>query len=230
MTIKELLAKAARGETLTPEERDALAKYDPDAAAAAARKKSESEAEEARKAAEKAAADLKALQEQIENGKRAQQTDVQRLQETLKAVQAQLETQQREATALKEQNAKSARSARIQQIAQTAGIRFVPGVDGRIMARAFEDSLATLKDSELEDAASFTPHVEAFRGANKAVLADTTGSGSGGAAHDGTSHGTKTTISGQGLIDLASRGDIAAAEKAIGEASAASRAGTLKLT
>lgn len=62
MSIKDILAKVAKGETLTDEEKSALGAYDPqaeiDKASAAARRKAEKERDDFKAQAEKSAADL----------------------------------------------------------------------------------------------------------------------------------------------------------------------------
>ena len=71
MSIKDILAKVAKGETLTDEERSTLAAYDPqaeiDKASAAARRTAEKERDEFKAQAEKSAADLAAAIEAQKN-------------------------------------------------------------------------------------------------------------------------------------------------------------------
>ena len=96
MTIKDILAKLVKGETLTAEELAFLKGYDPqkdiDSAAAAARKKSEADAAKAVQDLAAAQQQLKDAQTKLDEAGSKGKTDLQKLQDQLAVLQKQVET------------------------------------------------------------------------------------------------------------------------------------------
>jgi multidrug efflux pump subunit AcrA (membrane-fusion protein) len=181
VTIKDILAKAAKGEQLTEDERAVLAGYDPDgavnSAAAAARKKAEADAA---KAAQDAA-DLKAkLDEALAkladfDGKG--KSEMQKLADQV----ASLTKQVADANAEK---AKLVRQQKLDDVIRASGLQFVKEVDGSIMRGALVKEFEGLPDDALADAEKVTPIINTFRARNRAVILDTSGHGAGNPPHD----------------------------------------------
>ena len=192
MSIKDILAKLLKGDKLTDDERKLAEGFDLqkqlDESAADARRKAEAKAEAEKKRADEAESKLKEKDEQAKKEADSKKTDIERLQDTLKAVQQQLEAQRTEAAELKAAQAKAARSSKIAGLMEKAGIQFVEGVDSKVLRGAFEAALGTVKDEDL-DGDAVKPFIETFRNTNKAVIRDTSGGGAGTPARDGTGGG-----------------------------------------
>lgn len=176
MTIKEILAKVAKGEELTAEEKTLAAGYDPqkdiDSAAAAARKKAEADAA-------KAVQDLAAVQQQLKDAQSKldeaggkSKTDLQKLQDQVATLQKQVE-------AARTEKVKLIRQQKLNDVIQASGIQFVKEVDGSIMRRALENEFAPLADDDLVSDEKVKPVIETFRARNKAVILDVSGHGTG---------------------------------------------------
>jgi hypothetical protein len=182
VTIKDILAKLAKGEALTDEEKKFVAEYDPqkdlDSAAAAARKKAEADADKARKDFEAAQTQLTALQKQLAEAGDKGKTDLQKLQEQV----ATLTKQVTEATTEK---ARLVRQQKLDDVIRTSGLQFVREVDGGIMRNALVNEFAGLTDEELANVEKVKPVIETFRARNKAVVLDQSGGGGGTPPKDG---------------------------------------------
>jgi hypothetical protein len=182
MNFKDLLAKLLKGDALTDDEKKTLADFDPDAVAAAARKQAEKEAKkQADKAAELEAslAELKGRLDDVgkseaEKAKAEQDKAAKQLAE----LKVQVETLSREKGEI----------IRGHKLAAIAGrLKLVPGVERDLVDGILKAKLAGLKDEELDDEKSVDPILKAFREANKALILDESGHGSGG-KRDGSTH------------------------------------------
>ncbi len=180
MQIKDILAKVTKGETLTDEEKQALAGFDPDAvvnsAAAAARKKAESDAAKAAQEAADLKAKLDAAMAKLTEAEGKGKTDLQKLQEQVATLSRQVETANAE-------KAKLVRQQKLDDVIRSSGLQFVKEVDGSIMRSALVKEFEGLPDDALADAEKVTPILNTFRARNKAVILDTSGHGAGGPAH-----------------------------------------------
>jgi len=180
MTIKEILAKVAKGEALTDEEKAMAAGYDPDAsvnsAAAAARKKAEADAEKAR-------ADLQSLTQKLSEAEAKLNDAAGKGKTDLEKLSGQVATLTQQVQAAQAEKAKLVRQQKLDDVIRTSGIQFVKDVDGGIMRQALVREFEGLPDDDLADAAKVAPIVGTFRARNKAVILDTSGHGTGNPPH-----------------------------------------------
>lgn len=174
MNIKELLAKVARGEALTDEEKTALAAYDPDKAANGA-------AAAARKAAEKERDTLKAqleeLQTKLDEAGNAGKSEVEQLKAQVAKLTKAVETAQQAATKAESDRKALLRGTKLDRI--VGGLKFVDGLDATLPRLALERALADLKDEDLDNETLVQPIVAGFAEKNKAILLDQSGGGAG---------------------------------------------------
>ena len=196
MTIKELIAKALKGETLTDDERKQMETYDPDAAsksaidaaAAAARRKAEEELNKAQASLKEAVEKASALEAKVTQYEKA-------LGDNQKAGNAELDAMRKTVEALKKRaddaDAKAAKlekDQRINAIIAKAGFKYAEGVDGAAINGILHGKLAALDDAGLKDieeasspfesalhGALFKAHRESWKGA----LLDESGRGTG---------------------------------------------------
>lgn len=174
MSIKAILAKIAKGESLTDEEKSILNSFDPDTVAAAARKKAEAEAKAAADKAAEMEAKLTELQEKIDNAGKTEAEKAKVEQAKIAKKLADYETQV--ATLAREKGD----IVRGHKLASIAGkMKFVDGVDRDLITGMLKAKLGTLKDEELDDDKAVEPVLKAFRESNKALLIDDSGHGSG---------------------------------------------------
>lgn len=174
MNIKELLAKALRGEALTDEEKAALAAFDPDKAVNGA-------AAAARKAAEKERDTLKAqldeLQAKLDEAGNAGKSEVEQLKAQVAKLTKAVETAQAAATKAESDRKALLRGTKLDRI--VGGLKFVDGIDVSLPRLALERALADLKDEDLDNADLVQPIVSGFMEKNKAILLDQSGGGAG---------------------------------------------------
>lgn len=175
--MKDIILKLLKGETLTEEEKTLLQNFDLDKmtndAAAAARRKAESERDEAKKL-------LGELQKQLDETKAAGEGQKTKSLTELQKLQAQVDALVK---ANAEKDAKIAADTRektIDSIQAKAGIKFIDNVDAQLMKRLFAGVFDGLAD--LTDEAAVTERVKAFTTANKGLIVDTSGNGSGRSA------------------------------------------------
>lgn len=177
MTIKDILAKAAKGETLGDEEKQLLTGFDPDAAvnsaAAAARKKAEAEAE-------KAHADLAALSQKLNEAEAKLQDAAGKGKTDLEKLTTQVATLTQQVQAAQAEKAKLIRQQKLDDVIRQSGLQFVKEVDGGIMRAALVNEFGDLSDEDLAVADKVKPVLDTFRARNKAVILDTSGHGAGG--------------------------------------------------
>lgn len=172
MSIKDILAKAAKGETLTDEEKSALGAYDPqaeiDRASAAARRKAEKERDDYKAKAEKSAADLAAA---LEAQKDPQKDD-------------QLARLAKEVEKLTKKNAEA--EAKLKANARTEAIRAAAKANGAVAAEGISAEIfdmlldRAVGDVDTGDGDALKGALEAFKTANPAMIADLGRGGVGG--------------------------------------------------
>jgi len=168
MKLTDILAKAAKGETLTDEEKAFAGSYNPqtdiDAAAAAARKKADADAKAARDA-------LAKLQGEFDDF-RSENDPAKSQGETAKLL-ARIE--KLEAAKKAAEDAKSAmeRTSRVRSLAKDAGIVAVRGVDPSTIDMLVDNLMASV---DLDDADAVKAAFDGFKGKNAGLIAaDTTG-------------------------------------------------------
>lgn len=164
MSIKDILAKVAKGETLADEDKSALAGYDPqaeiDKASAAARRKAEKERDEFKAQAEKSAADLAAAIEAQKNPEK--DTQLARL--------------AKEVEKLTKKNAEA--EAKLKAAARMDAIRAAAKANGAVSAEGISAEIfdmlldRAVGDVDVGDADALKGALEAFKAANPAMIAD----------------------------------------------------------
>jgi hypothetical protein len=209
MTIKELLAKVAKGEALTDEEKAELAGYDPD-------KASNGAAAAARKAAEKERDALKAqlseLEAKLGDAENAGKSEVDQLKAQVAKLSKAVETATAAAAKAEGDRKALLRGTKLDRI--VGGLKFVDGLDANLPRLALEKALADLKDEDLDNEEAVKPILSGFAERNKAILLDQSGGGAGTPAKDragggggGSSDPSKMTAD-QRAADLKNRGII----------------------
>lgn len=188
MDIKAILAKVAKGEALTDEEKAALAGFDPD-------KASDSKAAAARKEAEKQRDALKAqladLETKLEEAGNAGKSEVEQLKSQLVKLTKAVEDQKQLTVKAEGEKRTLLRGLKLDRI--MSGIKIVEGVDKDLPRLALEKAMSDLKDEDLDNETAVKPIVESFREKNKALLLDESGGGGGTPPKDGSqSQGGKT--------------------------------------
>jgi chromosome segregation ATPase len=180
MTIKEIIAKIAKGEKATDEELEFLGKAIPpeeaDSKAAAARRKADEDAKALKAEIEALKAEKQAAEEERRKKDEEGQTATQKMEKRL----ADLSKKFADLEAQKAESDKAAaalrRSQDIERIREKAGISFREGIDPAITSEAFAGAFAKVED--LTDSAAVEAAVKAFREANTGMILDK-GHGSG---------------------------------------------------
>lgn len=176
MKISDILAKIARKEDLTDEERSELTKLDLNAIAAAARKEAEGKAATI-------AEQLAAAEKRIKTLENSGKTELEQAQSRIK----ELEAEHAKATkALEAETTARRQMVRDSKIAQVFGkLKFIDGIDTDLIRGGFAQRLADLKDEDLDKEEATKPFVDAFTKANKGIIADASGHGTGKQGNDG---------------------------------------------
>jgi hypothetical protein len=184
MNLQSILDKIARGEELTDDEKAFLKEYNLqktlDDAAAAARRKAEERAQAAEAAKDEAETKAREAQEALDAKEQEGKTDHEKLQaenERLKALVAERDAQ---IEALSKDKEGLTRDAKLGQIIAGSGIVFIDGVDGEAMTELLKGRFGDLDLDALDDDTQTNPILEAFKTGNEAIIADTSGHGSGG--------------------------------------------------
>lgn len=186
MSIKDLLAKLTKGEAMNDEEKKTLAEFDPDKLAAAARKDGEKKAKDME-------AKLAELQEQLEAASNVGKSESEKLKAEHEKAQKKLAAMESQLNATLAEKAKFIRESKVEKI--MGKLKTVPGVDAEIVRMALAHKLQGVKDEELDSDDAVAPILTAFRTANKALILDESGHGS-GTKNDGSnrSGGSGQTI------------------------------------
>lgn len=187
MKIKDVLAKVAKGETLTDEEKKLLADYDPEKAVndavAAYRRKADEKTQQLEADRDELKTQMEAIQAKLAEKDNSGKSERQKLEDRVKTLSDQLAAMNKKLEDADKEKATLARSAEVQKLREKAGIKFVPGVSEEVMSGAFAAAFNGIQD--LNDENVVKPILEAFRAANKAVIADASGHGSGSQSHTG---------------------------------------------
>lgn len=188
MSIKDILAKAAKGETLNDEEKSALLAYDPDKAAndaaAAARRKADQDAADARTELKKLQDANEAARKATEDAAKATQTEAQKREGEFKALQAQVTALTKAKEDAEAKNTAIARSQAIRDKAKAAGIALAPKtVSEKLFFQMLEASLAGV---EVSDEEKLNAALESFKAENAGVI---TAPGNGSGVEAGTPAG-----------------------------------------
>lgn len=186
MNIKELLAKISKGEALTDEEKAFVAAYDPEkvvnSTAAAARKSAEAKLKEKEAELQKLQSDIEALRVEAEEKANANKPELEKLTREMEKLQKGLADKESAVQQLVQEKRQMIRNGKISRI--MAGLKFVEGLDPDIVRLGVEKSLAAISDDDLDSEEAINPVMEMFKAKNKAILADTSGHGSGNPPKD----------------------------------------------
>ena len=179
MNIKDVIAKALKGEKLTEEERTFAGSYDPqrdiDTAAGSARRKAEADAKTAKDALDTLRAEYDAYREANDPEKvRARIEELTRNAERIEAETRDIETHIAELT----------RQARIRSLAQDAHLAPAKDVDGATFDLLVDH---VLHDVDLEDAGAVKTAFDGFKASNAGLIA---AQGIGGVGVKGTPGGS----------------------------------------
>jgi hypothetical protein len=184
MDIKAILAKVAKGEVLTDEEKAELAAYDPDkvsnSAAAAARKKAEQEL----KAAKDRVAELEAeAADKSNEGKTELEKATKQLEKLTKAL------ADKDALIAKGEadRKKSLRDGKISKL--MSGIKLMDGVDTDLVRMGLDRALADIGDDDLDSETVYKPVLAGFTAKNKALIVGDSGGGAGSPPKPGAGGG-----------------------------------------
>ena len=171
MKLAEILAKIAKGDALTDEEKKFVGEYDEqkslDAAAANARKKAEKEANDAKDALERLQGEFDEFKAANDPGKKQSELDkalarISRLEQANKDKEAQIAARDR--------------TARIRALAKEAGINPAKGVSSETLDLLVDNLMAKV---DIEDADAVKAAFDGFRSSNAGLIAANTVSGVG---------------------------------------------------
>ena len=183
MNLKQILAKLAKGEDLTAEEKAFLADFDADKAlndaAAAARRKAEEKLTAAEQRAAKLEADLKKLADEAEEKENAGKPELEKAQKTIERLTAQLAERDSLIKTLSTEKEGLTREQKLAAIIQKSGIAFIPGVNAGAMTKLLKAEFADLALKDLDDESLTKPILDGFVKSNEAIIVDASGSGSG---------------------------------------------------
>lgn len=184
MNLKDILAKVAKGETLTDAEKAFLAAFDHqkalDDAAAAARRKAEQDAKAAKDEADALKRERDELRAQAEESANKGKPEIERLKLENEKLKGQIAERDKTIAGLTGEKSALTRDAKLTKILNGSGIDFVPKVDRDAMIGILKGRFGDLKEEDLDDAGKVKPILDAFKAANEAIIADNTGHGSGG--------------------------------------------------
>jgi len=190
MNLKDILAKVAKGESLTDAEKKFLGEYDAEKASndavAAYRRKADEKLAKAEKDRDDLKTQVDAIQQQLDEKKNSGKTEMDKVQEQNKLLADQLAQITKRFEDSDKEKAQLSRSQAINGIREKAGIKFIPGINEAIMSGAFASAFEGITD--LADDNQVKPVIDAFKAANKAVIADLSGHGAGGSPHVGGGH------------------------------------------
>lgn len=172
MNIKDILAKLAKGETLTDAEKDFLGKFDLqkeiDAAASAARKKAEQERD-------KLKGDLAKLQQDFDAFK--EENDPAKAQDATAKLLKRIEKLEKDKAESDAKALSMERTAKIGALAKAAGIVPAKGVDSKTIDVLVGNLLKDVKDLDDEDAVKAL--FDDFKANNAGLIAAETRGGAG---------------------------------------------------
>ena len=171
MKLADILAKIAKGDALTDEEKKFVGEYDEqkslDAAAANARKKAEKEAKDAKDALERLQSEFDEFKAANDPGKKQSELEkalarISKLEQANKDKEAQIAARDR--------------TARIRALAKEAGINPAKGVSSETLDLLVDNLMAKV---DIDDAAAVKVAFDGFRTSNAGLIAANTVSGVG---------------------------------------------------
>lgn len=175
MTIKDIIAKVLKGETLTDEEKTFAGSYDPqkdiDTAAGSARRKAEADAKTAKDALTALQAEFDAYK--ADNDPAKGQTELAKLTKRMEKLEADKKAAEDRAAAME-------RTSRVRALAKEAGINPAKGVDSKTIDLLVDH---IMKDVDLDDADAVKTAFDGFKTSNAGMIA---AQGVGGAGVRGT--------------------------------------------
>lgn len=179
MTIKDIIAKVLKGETLTDEEKTFAGSYDPqkdiDTAAGSARRKAEADAKTAKDALAALQAEFDAYK--ADNDPAKGQTELAKLTKRMEKLEADKKAAEDRAAAME-------RDSRVRALAKEAGINPAKGVDSKTIDLLVDH---IMKDVDLDDADAVKTAFDGFKTSNAGLIA---AQGVGGAGVKGTPGGS----------------------------------------
>lgn len=171
MQLKDILAKVAKGDALTDDEKSFLGSYDPqaaiDTAAAAARKAAEKEAKTHKDA-------LAALQAEFDQFKA--DNDPTKNRDANAKLLARVEKLEADKKAAEAKAAAMERTAKVRELAKAAGINAAKGVDSKTIDLLVDNLMHGV---DIEDADAVKTAFDGFKTANAGLIAAPTVSGAG---------------------------------------------------
>lgn len=183
MKLKDILAKLAKGESLTADELKFVGGYDPDTevnnAAAAARRKAEQDATDAAKRLSELQSQFDGMRKQLDEAGKAKMSDAEKSAQAISDLQKQMAELSGKLVAAETEKRTLARQATVQSVIAKSGIKFVDGVDGEVMSAALAGRFRDVADADLAQESIVKPILESFRSANKTVIVDGSGHGAG---------------------------------------------------
>ncbi len=191
MKLKDILARAAKGEDLTDAEKAFLAEYDPDKAtndvAAAARRAAEKKLAEAEKARSALAEQVAEIQAKLDNAADAGKSELEKAQGQIAGLSKKVGELTKQVDAARKEKANMERDQRLASIRTEAGIQFVDGLDHGMLARSFASAFDGVDG--LEDENVIKAKVDTWKAMNKAAILDASGHGGGSKPHVGAAGG-----------------------------------------
>jgi len=234
MKLKDILAKAAKGEALTDEEKKFLTEHDPDKAAndaaAAARRKAEDKAAELEKDRDAIKVKLDEMQAKLDSASNAGKTDLEKAQGQITGLAKQLSDLQTKIQASEKEKSTMIRSQTISELRRKAGIQFVEGLDHGMLERSFSSAFEGV--DQLTDENVIKAKVDTWKAMNKAAILDMSGGGGGQPPHVPGGPGSSAealSLNGKDLLSMALTGDIKEAEATLAKAAKADSAGKLTI-
>ncbi len=229
MRISDLLKKMRAGEQLSDEEQTFVDSYsEPDVEklandrAAKARLEFSGKLKKADEEKSVLQQQLEALQQKIDAAEGKEKSELEKLQAKLEKLTTDLETEKAERTKAAAENAKLIRGQKVDKA--FAKIKLIEGVNVSD-ARVLVDHLLT--DVDLDDEEMVDLKLDEFRQRNKPLILTESKSGTGSRGDKGGAggRGKISTVDTSALLEMATSGNIAEAEKALADAGAAIKAG-----
>lgn len=187
MKLKDILAKVAKGEALTDEEKKFLAEHDPDKAAndiaAAARRKAEEKAAAIEAERDTLKKQFEELQSKLDGAANAGKSDLEKAQAQIAGLSKQLNDLNARVQTTEKEKATLQRNQKLTDLRRTAGIQFVQGLDQGMLERSFASAFDGVDSLDDENVAK--TKIETWKAMNKAAILDASGHGAGSPPHVG---------------------------------------------
>lgn len=194
MDIKALLAKIAKGETLTTEELAFVAAYDPEraanSAAAAARKKAEADLKTAKDR-------VTELESQLADAGDAGKTELEKLQKQVEKLTKTLADKEAVIAKATADQKKTVRDGKIAKI--LSKFEVMPGVDVELARMGLERALADVGDDDLDGVNETHSAVSEFVSKSPGLFVGDKGGGNGTPPKDGSGNGSGSVVTVDGI-------------------------------